>query len=166
VAEVAARIPDEPLWVNVQGDEPAIHPDALRTLVEAFDSPNSVEMATLIRPLEPGERTQPNVVKAVVGQDGFALYFSRADVPFVRDETTPVARFAHLGLYAYRRDVLLRLAALPPSPLEQAESLEQLRALENGVRIACRKTAHRSVAVDRPTDVTAAEQALAAYLRR
>ncbi|MFZ5471393.1 MAG: 3-deoxy-manno-octulosonate cytidylyltransferase [Myxococcota bacterium] len=168
VAQVA-RSTEANVYVNVQGDEPAIHPQSLAALTQAFDDP-LVEMATLVRPLAENERANPHVVKAVVGADGFALYFSRADVPYVREEHPPLPlgegkgegrgnlrRFAHVGIYGYRRATLLRLAALPPSPLELAESLEQLRALENGIRIACRPTSHRSVAVDRPEDIPAAE---------
>jgi len=158
VAEVArslANAPDDQVFVNVQGDEPAIHPEALSLLARAFDDP-AVGMATLVRPLADDERANPNVVKALVGQDGFALYFSRADVPYLRNPSPTLRRFGHLGIYGYRRKTLLRLSALPPTPLEQAESLEQLRALENGIRIACRTTAHRSVGVDRPEDVPAA----------
>ncbi|MHB8875602.1 MAG: 3-deoxy-manno-octulosonate cytidylyltransferase [Myxococcaceae bacterium] len=156
VAEVARSLPGSgEVFVNVQGDEPAIHPSALETLALAFDDPR-VLMATLVRPLAEAERQNPNVVKALVGQDGFALYFSRADLPYLRNEGAPLQRFGHLGIYGYRRQTLERLSKLPPSPLEQAESLEQLRALENGIRIACRPTAHRSVGVDRPEDVPAA----------
>ncbi len=166
VAEVARRAPaglggSADVWVNVQGDEPAVHPEALRTLAAAFADPR-VEMATLVRPLAEAERNNPNVVKAVVGVDGFALYFSRSDVPFVRGEVPPVARYGHLGLYGYRRATLLRLAALPPTPLERAESLEQLRALENGIRIACKTTPHASAGVDRPEDVAVAAARLKA----
>ncbi len=156
-AEVA-RAMEGDVFVNVQGDEPAVHPEALRTLVGAF-SDRRVEMATLIRSLEDDERANPNVVKAVVGVDGNALYFSRADIPFQRGPT-PAERHAHLGLYGYRRETLLKLASLPPSPLEQVESLEQLRALENGIRIACRVTSHVSLGVDTPADLAKAEALL------
>ena len=158
VAEVARALTNPSpgdVFVNVQGDEPAIHPEALESLARAFDDPK-VEMATLVRPLAEAERGNPNVVKALVGQDGFALYFSRADLPYLRNASPSLPRFGHLGIYGYRRATLERLAGLPPTPLEQAESLEQLRALENGIRIACRLTAHRSVGVDRPEDAHAA----------
>ncbi len=149
--------------VNVQGDEPLIAPEALRALVRAFDDP-SVEMATLVRPLASEELENPNVVKAVLALSGDALYFSRAPVPFERDPRPGASerpkRWAHLGLYGYRRDTLLRLAALPPSPLEEVEKLEQLRALENGIRIRCGMTQWRSVGVDVPGDLLKAEEAL------
>jgi len=159
VAEVAARLPlAVGVVVNVQGDEPLVHPEALRALAAAFDDPE-VEMATLIRPLEEGERGNPNVVKAVVDLRYDALYFTRADVPFSRDGG-PVTRWAHQGMYGYRRATVLRLASLAATPLERAESLEQLRALENGIRIRCLPTTHASIGVDTPEDLARAEALL------
>lgn len=159
VAEVASRLPPSvDVVVNVQGDEPLIHPEALRALAAAFDDP-TVEMATLIRPLRPEEQGNRHVVKAVVDLRGDALYFSRADVPFGTDGGT-AERWAHQGLYGYRRATLVRLAALSPTPLEQAESLEQLRALEHGIRIRCVRTTHLSIGVDTPEDLARAEALL------
>ena len=167
VAELAATLglSGEDVVINVQGDEPAVHPNALATLAAAFDD-GTVEMATLVRALKEDERQNPNVVKAVLDEAGNALYFSRADLPFQRP-STPLGmngappRLAHLGLYGYRARVLKRLAALPPTALEKSESLEQLRALGHGIRIACRVTPYESQAVDRPEDVPLAEAALA-----
>lgn len=158
VAEVARTL-DAEVFINVQGDEPAVHPESLALLARAFEEP-SVKMATLVRPLAEEERQNPNVVKAVVGLDGFALYFSRADLPYQREASERVERWAHVGLYGYRKDTLLKLAELRPSPLELAEKLEQLRALENGVRIYCGRTSHRSCGVDRPEDIALAEALL------
>ncbi len=155
-AEVA-RGSDAEIIVNVQGDEPAIHPAALRLLAEPFES-----MAPLVRPLREDERANPNVVKAVLDQSGHALYFSRADLPYARAGTAQIQRWAHVGLYAYRRETLLKLAALPATTLEIAEGLEQLRALGAGIRIACRATTHSTVGVDTPEDVPRAEAALRA----
>ncbi len=161
VAEVAARLPATvDVLVNVQGDEPLVHPQALRALAGALEDP-AVEMVTLVRPLGDDERRNPNVVKAVLDQGSNALYFSRADVPFTRDGA-PVERWAHQGLYGYRRATLLRLASLPPTPLERAESLEQLRALEHGIRIRCVRTTHASIGIDTPEDLARAEALLAA----
>ena len=159
VAEVAARLPaGVEVVVNVQGDEPLVDPEALRALAGAF-ADASVEMATLVRPLLPEERGNPHVVKALLDLRSDALYFSRADVPFTRDGA-PVERWAHQGLYGYRRATLLRLAGLPPTPLERAEALEQLRALENGIRIRCVRTAHAGIGVDTPADLARAEAML------
>jgi 3-deoxy-manno-octulosonate cytidylyltransferase (CMP-KDO synthetase) len=159
-AEVATTLSQAEVILNVQGDEPAVPPAALRTLARAFEEAD-VELATLVRKLEPEERQNPNVVKVVLDQTGHALYFSRADLPFER-EATGLQRWAHVGLYGYRRDVLLRLAALPPTTLERTEGLEQLRALGAGIRISCLPTEHRTRGVDVPGDVADAEAALKA----
>jgi len=157
-AEVVRTLSRVDVVVNVQGDEPAVPPEALRTVAAAFHDP-AVELCTLVRPLQPEERQNPNVVKVVLDESGRALYFSRADLPFERADGG-AQRWAHVGLYGYRRDVLLRLAALPPTPLEKTESLEQLRALGAGIRITCKPTEHRVRGVDTPEDVAAAEAAL------
>jgi 3-deoxy-manno-octulosonate cytidylyltransferase (CMP-KDO synthetase) len=159
VAEVAARLPSAvEVVLNVQGDEPLVHPEALRALAGAFGDP-SVEMATLVRPLRSEERSNPHVVKVVLDLRSDALYFSRADIPFTRDGS-PAERWAHQGLYGYRRVTLLRLAALAPTPLERAESLEQLRALENGIRIRCVRTMYAGIGVDTPEDLARAASLL------
>jgi 3-deoxy-manno-octulosonate cytidylyltransferase (CMP-KDO synthetase) len=162
VAEVArgSRGDDDQVFFNVQGDEPAIHPESLSLLAKAFDDA-SVHMGTLIRPLLDDERTNSDVVKVVLDATGHALYFSRSDIPHQRDANHPSPpRWAHLGIYAYRKATLLRVAGLTPTALERAESLEQLRALAYGVRIACRVTPHSSVSVDRPEDLAGAEAAV------
>lgn len=162
VAEVAKALGlgPEQVVVNVQGDEPALHPQALWALCRAF-SDVAVSMATLVRPLRDEERSNPAVVKAVLGEDGRALYFSRADLPFQRDAgAQPIERWGHVGIYGYRVATLARLAALAPTRLEQTEALEQLRALGHGIAISCVKTKHGSAAVDRPEDVPLAEAAL------
>jgi 3-deoxy-manno-octulosonate cytidylyltransferase (CMP-KDO synthetase) len=160
-AEVARLLPDCRAIVNVQGDEPAVHPASLRQLVEALENPE-IAIATLVRRLSPGEAANPNVVKAVLAINGDALYFSRSAIPS-NAEQRGATGYAHLGLYGYRREVLLRIAALPPTPLELAEQLEQLRALEHGIRIRCVLTANDSVAVDTPADLARAEAALRAF---
>ena len=157
VAEVARAMPDAPLFVNVQGDEPMVSPQALALLCRHLSEPH-VEMATLVRPLDEAERSNPNVVKALLSVRGTALYFSRADVPFARDAAAAPKRHAHIGLYGYRRETLLRLASLAPTPLERSESLEQLRALENGIAIHCFVTSYRGFGVDTPEDLARAEQ--------
>lgn len=147
---VAARSLDAEVVVNVQGDEPLLEPEAVESLVLAFDDP-SVEMATLARPLAPGEAENPNVVKVVRDLRGDALYFSRAPIPFARGEGA--APLAHVGLYGFRREFLQRFASLPPTPLERTERLEQLRALEHGHRIRVLETAYLSLGVDTQEDL-------------
>ncbi|MFP2961589.1 3-deoxy-manno-octulosonate cytidylyltransferase [Myxococcus sp. 1LA] len=159
VAEVALGRPDIDIWVNVQGDEPLVDPAALQRLAGLFQDPN-VRMGTLVRPLEADEATSPHVVKAVLALNGDALYFSRSLVPHLREPGASVQRWGHIGLYGYRRDVLLSLAKLAPTPLEEAEKLEQLRALEHGISIRCAKVASHTVAVDVPGDVEKVEALL------
>lgn len=163
VAEVAQGRADVDVWVNVQGDEPLVDPQALRVLAGLFTAPE-VHMGTLVRPLEAAEVPNPNVVKVVLARNGDALYFSRAAIPFIREPGAEgsVHRWAHLGLYGYRRETLLELASLPPSPLEEAEKLEQLRALEHGVPIRCGHVHGSTVAVDVPEDVARVEAVMRA----
>jgi len=154
VAE-AARILGGDLILNVQGDEPLIEPEILLLALEPLMQDSSIPIAslkTVIR--DPEEWADPNVVKVVTDAKGFALYFSRSSIPFVRDAGEgPAARYKHIGLYAYRREALLSLAQLPPSLLERTEKLEQLRALENGYRIAVPTTDRSPVGVDTPDDL-------------
>ncbi len=136
IAEVAAGL-DAEVVVNLQGDLPLIDPHALAACLAPVASDPRVEMASLMTAIrDQRELDNPNVVKVVAGLDGSALYFSRSPIPYWRGECRDdVLARRHIGLYAYRRNVLLALAAAPRTPLEQAEELEQLRALERGVRI-------------------------------
>lgn len=144
--------------VNIQGDEPLIEPEQLQSLLDCFRIADT-RIATLIRPMkDPEELHNPNVVKAVVDQTLRALYFSRAPIPHLRDH--PQAQwhrqhtyFTHIGLYGFRSDVLEQIVRFPPTPLEQAESLEQLRWLENGIPIQTAITHHVSQGVDTPEDL-------------
>jgi 3-deoxy-manno-octulosonate cytidylyltransferase (CMP-KDO synthetase) len=120
--------------INIQGDEPLIDPMAVGLLARHLDAHPGEEMATLAAPLPPDRFEDPNAVKVVTALDGRALYFSRAPIPHPRAAGT-AEPLLHVGIYGYRRDVLLRLAALAPTPLECCESLEQLRALEHGIPI-------------------------------
>jgi 3-deoxy-manno-octulosonate cytidylyltransferase (CMP-KDO synthetase) len=162
LAEVAASL-DCDVVVNVQGDEPLVDPRALDELVAPFATDRTVQMTTLFRRIhEPAELANPNVVKMVVDRGGYALYFSRAAIPYVRDPRggwPPLYR--HIGLYAYRRSVLLVLATLEPTPLERAEALEQLRALEHGIRIKAVETDHESFEVNTPEDLEQVRKLLA-----
>jgi len=165
IAEVAARVSCEAL-VNIQGDEPMIEPLVIDTVAGALQNDEMSTAATAIRTVE--DCASPNVVKVVVSASGHALYFSRRTIPFVRDAASrssveQLAAFPflkHLGIYGYRRETLLRLVRFPVSPLENAEKLEQLRALENGIQIAVVKVDYDSVGVDVPEDVKRVEQVL------
>jgi 3-deoxy-manno-octulosonate cytidylyltransferase (CMP-KDO synthetase) len=153
LAEAAAAI-DCDLVVNVQGDEPLLAPEIIDDAVMAFATDPRLEMSTLRRAItDAEERLNPNVTKVVVDKNGCALYFSRAPIPFTRPGQPEAPAWAHVGLYVYRRDTLLRLAALPQTEMERAEALEQLRALEHGIRIKAIKTTHATIGVDTPDDL-------------
>ena len=166
IAEVAAALPCR-LIVNVQGDEPLIEPETIDAAVAPLLADPALEMCTLSRPFaDPGEFASPHVVKVVTDSRGYALYFSRAAIPHPRTgPPCPGAARAHVGLYAYRRDVLLRLAALPPSLLEEVEALEQLRALAHGIGIRVVDTRYPSIGVDTPDDLDRVRQLLTAASR-
>ena len=153
VAE-AASAENADLVVNIQGDEPLIDPAAIDAAILPLAHDPEIVMGTLKKAIEdPREITDPNVVKVVTDRTGDAIYFSRCPVPYQRDQAGPGAHFKHIGLYVYRRDFLLRYPALPVGPLEQAERLEQLRALENGYRIRVVETECESLGVDTPEDL-------------
>ncbi|MFP6765086.1 MAG: 3-deoxy-manno-octulosonate cytidylyltransferase [Planctomycetaceae bacterium] len=151
---------DADIIVNIQGDEPEIDPAAIDKVASLLIDDPDAGMATLCTPVSDVDMLDdPGCVKAVVTADGRALYFSRSPVPFLRDgdrrELLADGRspwHLHLGIYAYRRDFLLRLTQQPPSPLEQVEKLEQLRALEMGATIRIAEVAHCSVGIDTPAD--------------
>jgi 3-deoxy-manno-octulosonate cytidylyltransferase (CMP-KDO synthetase) len=144
--------------VNIQGDEPFIRPEQINLLLSCFND-NSVEIATLVRKVRTGEDIfNPNHPKVVIAVNGDAIYFSRSVIPYVRDSepTTWSGNhnyYKHIGLYAYRIDTLMKITALPQSPLEKAESLEQNRWLENGFRIRTAVTEWESNCIDTPEDL-------------
>ncbi len=165
LAEVAADL-DCDVVVNVQGDEPLIEPEMIDQAVAPFAADSSLMMTTLRRRIEdPADVRNPNVTKVVVDGDGFALYFSRAPIPFVRDGSPAAPAWRHVGLYAYRRPCLLRLAGLAPTALERSEALEQLRALEHGIRIKALETAFDSIGVDTPEDLERVRRLVTAAVR-
>ena len=153
LAEVAAKFPDADVVVNVQGDEPLIEPSLIDELVAEFARDDKLQMATVATELTAADEMQnPNNVKVVVDRNGNALYFSRSLIPFPRNAgKSPV--YKHIGIYAYRRQFLIDYAAMEPTPLEQAESLEQLRALENGFKIRVIKSSCRFIGVDTAEDL-------------
>ncbi len=159
IAEVARNVQGD-IFVNIQGDEPMVHPDMIDALVEPFRKDKELRVSTLITKVDSKEELEsPNVVKVVIDTNGIALYFSRSIIPFQRDEQTAAGKkelsiyYRHLGLYAYRRDFLLAFTAMEPSTLEQVEKLEQLRILENGYRIKAVETPYRTIAVDTVEDL-------------
>ncbi len=158
LAEVAAAYKDMDVIINVQGDEPLIEPGLIDELAALFEKDPELMMATVMTELkDEDEAKNPNNVKVVTDLEGFALYFSRSLIPYPRNGgKAPVCK--HIGIYAYRRDFLLSYARLKPTPLEMAESLEQLRALENGYRIRVLKTGCRFVGVDTEEDLALVNQ--------
>ena len=150
--------------INVQGDEPLIIPEVITRVAQAFTDP-SITIATPISPLrEAADLYSPSVVKCAVARDGNILYFSRAPIPFLRDRSNSIEEglhWKHIGVYGFRKEVLAQLTKLPPSVLEDAEKLEQLRWLEHGHRIDAVEVNYDSVAVDTEEDVAAVERILA-----
>jgi len=153
LAEVAHTLACD-LIVNVQGDEPLIEPAMIDEAVAPFAADRELRMSTLRQRIDdPAELTNPNVTKLVVDREGYALYFSRAPIPHVRADRPAAPAWRHVGLYVYRRECLLQLARLAPTVLEQAEALEQLRALEHGIRVKAIETQYDSIGVDTPDDL-------------
>ena len=177
LAEVAASIPEDSIIVNVQGDEPMIAPETIDAAVQALIDDEDADMATTCEPIESIEDLlNGNVVKVVIGDSGYALYFSRSPMPFprnaslryagdpgcaIREEPELLSLFRkHTGLYVYRRDYLLRLSKLPPTHLEEVEMLEQLRALDDGADIRVVEAAGSSIGVDTQEDYEKVRQIL------
>ena len=154
LAEAVAGYPDMDLVINVQGDEPLIEPKVIDRLAAAFDDDEDLMMATVKARMDDEEDMRnPNNVKVVTDKDGYALYFSRSLMPYPREDTDcPV--YKHIGIYAYRRDFLLKYAKMPQTMLEKTESLEQLRALENGFRIKVIESDANFVGVDTAEDLS------------
>lgn len=161
LAEVAKAYPDVDIIINVQGDEPLIEPQIIDDLAGAFDDDETLSMATLMTVMEEDEYNNPAAVKVITDLNGYALYFSRSLIPFPRVKVEGLAVYKHLGIYAYRRDFLLKYAKLQPTPLERSESLEQLRALEHGYRIKVLRTNFKSIGVDTPEDLERVNKLLA-----
>ena len=162
IAQAARDLPADG-YLNVQGDEPLIDPRAITQVAELLRS--GAEMATLARPLEPGEAARPEVVKVVVDARQCALYFSRSLIPYPRREGE-VAPLAHIGIYGFSAQTLQRFARLAETPLERAEGLEQLRALWHGIPIEVGVVDHRPAAVDTPEDLERVRRLFAEEQRR
>jgi 3-deoxy-manno-octulosonate cytidylyltransferase (CMP-KDO synthetase) len=155
----AARSWNASAVINVQGDEPLIDPEGISRIAEHLAASPGDPVVTLATPAEPGEMDNPNAVKVVLARDGSALYFSRSPIPYQR-QPGGAAPLKHLGIYGYQREALLRLAGLPPTPLERSESLEQLRALENGIPIRVLVVDRGSFGVDTAEDLERVETIL------
>ena len=159
---VAAAVAGRDEWeivINVQGDEPLLSGDNIDVLVEGLAADGEAGMSTLCRPLEPERAEDPNAVKVVRDLRGRALYFSRSPIPYPRHREAAWKLWRlHLGIYGFRRDALEEFVALPPSALEQAEGLEQLRALENGIPILVLDAPHPAFGVDTPEDLERVEK--------
>ena len=143
--------------VNVQGDEPFIKKEPLDKLIRLFADPE-VEVASLKRKISKEEAGNPNNVKVVTDKWGYALYFSRSIIPFQRDKEMNAEYFLHVGVYAYKKDVLMNFTRWPQSALEKTERLEQLRYLENGIQIKIAETDYNNIAIDTPEDLERAEK--------
>ena len=172
VAEVA-RTRSAQIVINVQGDEPLVHPDMVDSVAAFLERHKAVPMASVMRRIERCEDiANPHIVKVVVDREGFALYFSRGPIPWVRQDEDPRAggphealkvmgAMKHIGLYGYQRRFVMQFPHLEPTPLEQFEQLEQLRALEHGYRIKLLETEHDTIGVDTPEDLARVEAWLA-----
>jgi 3-deoxy-manno-octulosonate cytidylyltransferase (CMP-KDO synthetase) len=162
IAEAVRALPQFTHIVNIQGDEPLIDPALVDELAQTMADEPSLDMATAANPLDPADPAvqDPNVVKVVTALDGRALYFSRSPLPYFRNAVAGLPVLRHKGIYAYSRGFLERFVTWPPSPLEQAESLEQLRALENGASIKVLQTHDTSPGVDTPEQAREVEEIL------
>jgi 3-deoxy-manno-octulosonate cytidylyltransferase (CMP-KDO synthetase) len=162
IAEAVKSVPQATHIINIQGDEPLIDPELIDELAAAMVADPALDMATAANPLAPSDPAvqDPNVVKVAVALDGRALYFSRSPLPFFRNPVEGLPVLRHKGIYAYRRNFLEQFVTWPPSPLEKAESLEQLRALENGATIKVILTSDTSPGVDTPEQALEIERML------
>ena len=161
VAEVAKKATEFAYIINIQGDEPLVDPRLINRLVSKLRSNRKIDIVTAAHPFpDPAEAASPHQVKVVVDSAGRALYFSRAAVPYARN-FSQTRYLRHQGIYGFRREALLQFVKWKSAPLERAESLEQLRALENGVKVHVLVTKHGSPGVDTPEDAMALEQKLA-----
>lgn len=160
IAEAAAEI-DANLIVNVQGDEPLIKGETIAEALKPFSTEPDLKMSTLKRKISVSEAQNPDVVKVITDKDDYALYFSRSLIPFYRStEAEEQQYYQHIGLYVYRHSFLLEYAEMESTPLEKAESLEQLRALENGYQIKVIETDAKLIGVDRREDLKLVEEEL------
>jgi len=158
----AAQSTDAELIVNVQGDEPFLPHQVIDDLIDAMNSPEAPAMGTVVLPCPREDiASNPNLPKVVLTADDYAIYFSRSMIPYLREGGEETTVYRHWGIYAYRRETLAKFVSLPEGRLERCEKLEQLRALENGIRIKVIKTSFDSIGIDTPEDLARAQEFLA-----
>ena len=158
----AAQSNDAELIVNVQGDEPFLPHEVIDDLIDAMHGPDAPAMGTVVLPCSRADiAANPNLPKVVLTTDDYALYFSRSMIPYLREGGEETEVYRHWGIYAYRRETLAKFVSLPEGRLERCEKLEQLRALENGIRIKVIKTSFDSIGIDTPDDLVRAQEFLA-----
>ena len=158
----AAQSTDAELIVNVQGDEPFLPSQVIDDLIDAMHGPDAPAMGTVVLPCPRADiASNPNLPKVVLTADDYAIYFSRSMIPYLREGGEETAVYRHWGIYAYRRETLTKFVSLPEGRLEKCEKLEQLRALENGIRIKVIKTSFDSIGIDTPDDLVRAQEFLA-----
>ena len=167
ITEVVKKYPEIEYVVNLQGDEPLMPSEYIDKVIQLFNCQFSIVnsqfpvVTSLVTPITNFEDlNNPNIVKAVMDKDNFALYFSRSQIPFNRDSRKDIKYFRHIGIYGYTREAILKFSLLPPSALEMAEQLEQLRALEDGMKIKLGIVERAYPAIDRPSDVKEVEKIL------
>ena len=159
VAYVAREFSSMDVIINLQGDEPFIHPETLTELISPYYEGENPVMTTLGYSLDfDREYHDPGIVKVITDQKGYAIYFSRAPIPFIREQGQALPILHHMGLYAYQRDFLLEYTKMPQTPLEKTELLEQLRAIENGYKIRVKQTHHRSLEINTPEELERAQE--------
>jgi 3-deoxy-manno-octulosonate cytidylyltransferase (CMP-KDO synthetase) len=162
IAEVALKAPRFEYIINIQGDEPLTEPALLDRMVETLRTHHEINIVTAAHPFaNQADAASPHQVKVIVDREGNALYFSRYAIPFPRNRTVPIRYLRHQGIYGFRHKALLDFVRWKPTPLERAEALEQLRPLENGVKVHVLLTKHGSPGVDTPADAKALERKLA-----
>lgn len=160
VAEVASRHPNLEYIVNLQGDEPMITPESIDSVISALKKGDNADISTLLRIIEDkNEVENPNLVKCVIDNNGFALYFSRSKIPYERNEDEAVF-YGHIGLYGYKREALFKMTSLNQTMLEKTESLEQLRALQSGMKIITSIVNFKPIGIDTKEDVEEFKKAL------
>lgn len=166
VCEVVKKDPEIKFVVNLQGDEPLMPPDYIDKVIEPLLK-SEAKMVSLVTPItSTDELNNPNIVKAVMDNEGFALYFSRSEIPFNKGKRKDIQYFRHIGIYAYTRETILQFSLLPQSQLEISEQLEQLRALENGIKIKLYVVQKAYPSVDKPEDIKIVERLMQEKLKK